>query len=51
MSEEVMYKHIKLYVNEFSLDLGTKGKEAINTLYSKALKNNIINDLRTDIFV
>lgn len=29
MSEEVMRKHIDLYVNEFSLNLGQKGKNAI----------------------
>jgi 1,4-dihydroxy-6-naphthoate synthase len=32
MSEEVMRKHINLYVNEFSLDLGEKGKAAIDKL-------------------
>ena len=29
MSEDVMRKHIDLYVNDYSLELGTKGKEAI----------------------
>lgn len=32
MSEEVMRKHIKLYVNEYSLNLGEKGIEAIKKL-------------------
>lgn len=32
MSEDVMRKHINLYVNDFSLDLGEKGKAAIDTL-------------------
>lgn len=32
MSEEVMRKHIELYVNDFSIDLGREGKEAIQTL-------------------
>lgn len=32
MSEEVMRSHIDLYVNDYSLDLGTEGKNAINTL-------------------
>ncbi|MCD6556516.1 MAG: 1,4-dihydroxy-6-naphthoate synthase, partial [Bacteroidales bacterium] len=31
---EVMKKHIDLYVNEFSLDLGQEGKKAIKTLYA-----------------
>lgn len=29
MSEEVMRKHIDLYVNDFSIDLGEKGKNAV----------------------
>lgn len=32
MSEEVMRKHINLYVNDFSLALGEKGKAAIDKL-------------------
>jgi 1,4-dihydroxy-6-naphthoate synthase len=32
MSEDVMRKHIDLYVNDFSLDLGKEGKEAITVL-------------------
>ena len=34
MSEEVMRSHINLYVNDFSLDLGEKGKAAISKMYS-----------------
>jgi 1,4-dihydroxy-6-naphthoate synthase len=33
MSEEVMRQHIDLYVNNFSLDLGPEGKNAIEALY------------------
>ena len=32
MSEEVMRQHIQLYVNEYSIDLGNKGKEAVQKL-------------------
>ncbi|MCR6720006.1 MAG: 1,4-dihydroxy-6-naphthoate synthase [Chitinophagaceae bacterium] len=32
MSEEVMRKHINLYVNEFTTDLGTTGHAAVETL-------------------
>ena len=32
MSEEVMRQHIGLYVNDFSIDLGSEGKKAIETL-------------------
>jgi len=37
MSEEVMRQHIGLYVNNFSIDLGSEGKKAIETLYKIAL--------------
>jgi 1,4-dihydroxy-6-naphthoate synthase len=36
MSEEVMYKHIDLYVNDFSVDLGAEGKRAVTALFDKA---------------
>jgi len=36
MSEDVMRQHIELYVNNFSLDLGNDGKQAIKTLYKVA---------------
>lgn len=33
MEEKVMRQHIDLYVNDYSLDLGKEGKDAIKTLY------------------
>jgi 5,8-dihydroxy-2-naphthoate synthase len=36
MSEEVMYKHIDLYVNAFSIDLGAEGRRAVETLFARA---------------
>jgi 1,4-dihydroxy-6-naphthoate synthase len=33
MNEQVMRQHIELYVNEFTMDLGEMGKEAIHTFY------------------
>lgn len=40
MDEGVMRKHIDLYVNDYSLDLGTKGKEAIQQLLKIYKVNN-----------
>lgn len=40
MSEDVMRKHIDLYVNDFSLDLGVAGKQAIDTLLDVYAKMN-----------
>ena len=35
MSEAVMYKHIDLYVNDHSVDLGTAGRRAVDTLVAR----------------
>jgi 1,4-dihydroxy-6-naphthoate synthase len=36
MSDEVMYQHIDLYVNEFSVDLGRDGRRAVEVLFDRA---------------
>jgi 1,4-dihydroxy-6-naphthoate synthase len=51
MNEEVMYKHIELYVNKFSIDLGEEGKNAVNIMFEKAKEMNIIPHMHEDIFV
>ncbi len=48
MSEDVMRKHIDLYVNSYSLSLGEKGRGAIRKLF----ENNSLNKLSDrEIFV
>ncbi len=42
MSEEVMKKHIALYVNEFSIDLGEVGMKAVNLLFDRAQEVGIV---------
>ncbi|MCB0775197.1 MAG: 1,4-dihydroxy-6-naphthoate synthase [Chitinophagaceae bacterium] len=44
MSEEVMRQHIELYVNNYSLDLGETGKNAIKTLYDAYKRLHSYND-------
>jgi 1,4-dihydroxy-6-naphthoate synthase len=51
MSEEVMKKHIALYVNDFSVDLGTIGKNAIQLLFDKAIETKLIEGVAPHIFV
>ncbi len=36
MNPEVMKKHIELYVNKFSIDLGEEGVKAVNLMFNKA---------------
>lgn len=50
MSEEVIYKHIDLYVNNYSVDLGIEGKNAVQLLFDKAYKLGIIDKIEEDIF-
>ncbi|MFD0795077.1 menaquinone biosynthesis family protein [Mucilaginibacter litoreus] len=51
MSEEVMYKHIDLYVNKFSVDLGEEGKKAIKLMFDTALEKGIIPAIDKDLFL
>lgn len=51
MDEEVMKQHIALYVNSFSIDLGTIGKHAVQLLFDKALESRLINAKPERIFV
>lgn len=51
MSEEVMYKHIGLYVNKYSIDLGEEGKQAVQVLFEKALSLNLIPSTKKSLFL
>jgi 1,4-dihydroxy-6-naphthoate synthase len=51
MSEDVMYKHIELYVNKYSVDLGEEGRKAINLLFDTAKEKNIIPEIKDEIFL
>jgi 1,4-dihydroxy-6-naphthoate synthase len=51
MSEEVMYKHIDLYVNQYSLDLGEEGKKAIQLLFDTAKKKGVIPEIKENLFL
>ncbi|GAA4334733.1 1,4-dihydroxy-6-naphthoate synthase [Mucilaginibacter gynuensis] len=51
MSEEVMYKHIELYVNQYSVDLGEQGRKAIKLLFDTATEKNVIPEIKKDLFL
>jgi len=51
METAVMKQHIGLYVNDFSIDLGEKGKAAVNYLFETAQKQGLIETSAVDIFV
>jgi 1,4-dihydroxy-6-naphthoate synthase len=51
MSEEVMYRHIDLYVNEYSVDLGADGRRAVEVLFEKATTTGIIPVVKETLFL
>ena len=54
MNVDIMYKHIGLYVNKFSVDLGEEGKRAVMTFLGKTsaagIMDTIPQDMPTPIF-
>ena len=51
MDEQVMYSHIALYVNDYTLDLGEKGRLAVHLLFRKAFEKGLIPRIAKDIFL
>lgn len=51
MSKEVINKHIELYVNKFSIDLGEVGRKAVQTFFEQAHKLGIIPKTKQNLFL
>jgi 1,4-dihydroxy-6-naphthoate synthase len=51
MSDDVMYKHIDLYVNDYSVDLGQEGRRAVEVLFERARNSGVIPAMRKDLFL
>jgi 1,4-dihydroxy-6-naphthoate synthase len=51
MSEDVMYQHIDLYVNQYSIDLGADGRRAVEVLFERAGATGLIPDVREALFL
>ena len=51
MDEAVIYKHIDLYVNQFSVDLGDEGARAVTTLFDKAASLNLVPASNEPLFL
>lgn len=51
MEETVMYAHIGLYVNDFTLDLGKEGREAVATLFKKASELGVVPQIKEELFI
>ena len=51
MSEEIRNKHINLYVNKYSVNLGVEGRKAVKLLLDKARKKGLIPEFKECIFL
>jgi 1,4-dihydroxy-6-naphthoate synthase len=51
MSEEVMYRHIDLYVNQYSIDLGSEGRRAVELLFARAAATGIVPAAEGTLFL
>jgi 1,4-dihydroxy-6-naphthoate synthase len=52
LNDEVIQKHISLYVNQYSINFGEKGKQAISFLFEQGFKMNLLPAIKTkDIYV
>ena len=51
MSDDVMYKHIDLYVNDFSVDLGLEGRAAVTCLFDRAREAGVIPSANSELFL
>ncbi len=51
IKKSVLEDHIKMYVNNFSLDLGSEGKNAINVLFRTGREKGILPEMPEKIFL
>lgn len=51
LSPDVIGKHIDLYVNDFSLDVGAEGEKAVRELLMRAVDAGVMEKVRDPIFI
>lgn len=51
MDDQVMMSHIGLYVNDYTIDLGSKGQSAIREMFRMALDKGLIEKYNINFFV
>jgi 1,4-dihydroxy-6-naphthoate synthase len=51
MDEDVMYRHIDLYVNGYSIDLGAEGRSAVEELFARAEASGVIPVAKQPLFL
>ena len=51
MSPAVIRRHIDLYVNDFTIEIGEQGKEAVEALFEMARNRGILPESKLSVFV
>ena len=51
MNDDVMYRHIDLYVNEYSIDLGSEGRRAVEILFERGRAAGLVPNGPTQVFL
>jgi len=51
MDEKVMFQHIELYVNNYTVDLGNTGKKAVQQLFETANEKGILKAKSKNLFI
>jgi 1,4-dihydroxy-6-naphthoate synthase len=51
LDDSVIEQHIKLYVNDYSFELGDEGKDAIKFLFEKGDEYGLLEKVTNDIFI
>jgi 1,4-dihydroxy-6-naphthoate synthase len=51
MREDVMYQHIDLYVNDYSVDLGPDGRRAVTLLFDNANARGVVPSIEQPLFL
>ena len=51
MEEDVMYKHINLYVNHYTRDLGERGRAAVQHMFKVAMEKEVLPASEISIFI
>lgn len=51
MDDVVMFKHIDLYVNHFSVDLGDEGRRAVETLFARGHAAGVLPAVTSRLFI
>lgn len=51
MEDAVMQAHIQLYVTDYTVDLGEKGRNAVRQMFEIALEKGVISDYEKNFFI